>query len=647
MNGGGHGGGDVFEHVGRLVGELTSGEEGQRLEPTAALTQLKQVLRRDDVGGGFAVTAAAFRALRERLRVSHAAVRLHAVLLADHLFARSRAFRALMAAGMDEFLELCVGSRAENPLPPPKQDAHTLRRTALESLERWHEAHGRFYRQVTLAYRYVKDTLRMQVPELRARAQAAERARQEQEARSKVIATGKFHRLKAEYLEQLEAMKANLDEVDRCFELLVPALCGDVDEDDIAWEEATPAMPAADAYSNPEDEDVASAIANTPPSEPLQINIDTSEPIACEGTDNASLFDALRDAYKVMLAHAETLQSWLTVLMKADLEAPMERATKEAMLREVIDTRNRLTKARAKCDDLKVLHADRRQSDKHAIHEDPDKAVLELTSQPEQPDPSAPRASHVERTRSNSGPNSSQQQRPSSSSSDASRGKLLAQAPVVPSGAHLDNWGGVVPVGGRGMDITGHWGRFDLTEALPADHAERSNYHATYYAPSSSNQQQCNAPLKNGRLCTRRDLVRCPFHGPINPRDSHGVPLQSVDDGPNSSTGRPQPDSTDLLRAAVMNVRRREEAVAAASGGRTRTAVDRAYNDAVAGKKRPRLMPKKPAPTARDRIAARMQRPKTGKAAAIDDEGSEAQRTANANRWELKSSATIGINKQV
>ena len=38
--------------------------------------------------------------------------------------------------------------------------------------------------------------------------------------------------------------------------------------------------------------------------------------------------------------------------------------------------------------------------------------------------------------------------------------------------------------------------------------------------------QPCRAPLKNGHLCPRKDMIRCPFHGIIIPRDEHGVPIE-------------------------------------------------------------------------------------------------------------------------
>lgn len=44
---------------------------------------------------------------------------------------------------------------------------------------------------------------------------------------------------------------------------------------------------------------------------------------------------------------------------------------------------------------------------------------------------------------------------------------------------------------------------------------------------NQSIHQACRHPLHNGGLCPRRDLVTCPFHGKIIPRDDLGRPLDS------------------------------------------------------------------------------------------------------------------------
>ena len=40
---------------------------------------------------------------------------------------------------------------------------------------------------------------------------------------------------------------------------------------------------------------------------------------------------------------------------------------------------------------------------------------------------------------------------------------------------------------------------------------------------------QCRARLPSGRLCPRRDRIKCPFHGPIVGRDLDGVPINEED----------------------------------------------------------------------------------------------------------------------
>jgi hypothetical protein len=42
----------------------------------------------------------------------------------------------------------------------------------------------------------------------------------------------------------------------------------------------------------------------------------------------------------------------------------------------------------------------------------------------------------------------------------------------------------------------------------------------------------CRAPLRNGRLCPRRDAEKCPFHGIIVPRDEFGIPLDGIPTNP-------------------------------------------------------------------------------------------------------------------
>ena len=83
----------------------------------------------------------------ELMTCAPAQTRLHALAIADALFARSRAFRGHLAAQFPAFLELAVGHRPARPLPGPGRLATQLREAALGAVERWHDAHGAAHQQ--------------------------------------------------------------------------------------------------------------------------------------------------------------------------------------------------------------------------------------------------------------------------------------------------------------------------------------------------------------------------------------------------------------------------------------------------------------------------------------------------------------------
>lgn len=75
-------------------------------------------------------------------------MRLLALEVCDELFSRSKHFRSLLSARLTHVLELTVGHRADNPLPPPAPAATALRTRALEALEQWSAQFGAKYKQV-------------------------------------------------------------------------------------------------------------------------------------------------------------------------------------------------------------------------------------------------------------------------------------------------------------------------------------------------------------------------------------------------------------------------------------------------------------------------------------------------------------------
>ena len=52
----------------------------------------------------------------------------------------------------------------------------------------------------------------------------------------------------------------------------------------------------------------------------------------------------------------------------------------------------------------------------------------------------------------------------------------------------------------------------------------------------------CRAPLPSGRLCPRKDRVKCPLHGQVIARDNKGNPVSKADVKP------PEDNDPDMLR---------------------------------------------------------------------------------------------------
>lgn len=112
-------------------------------------------------------------------------------------------------------------------------------------------------------------------------------------------------------------------------------------------------------------------------------------------------------------------------------------------------------------------------------------------------------------------------------SGDALRDKLISEAPVVNWGSQLSSWDSTTEARAnhRGLEVENHWGRVDQDAVIPADKIAELNLQATVYREERTEIPPCNAPLKKGGLCQRRDLRACPFHGPIVPRDDEGNPI--------------------------------------------------------------------------------------------------------------------------
>ncbi|KAM3757575.1 hypothetical protein ACB098_02G199200 [Castanea mollissima] len=511
------------------------------------LKAIKSIVRYSDIELRLAANT-----LLDLMKRNHSQVRYLTLLIIDQLFMRSKLFRSILVDNLDQLLSLSVGFRRTLPLPAPPAVASILRSKAIEFLEKWNFSFGIHYRQLRLGFDYLKNTLKLQFPNLQANAARIQQERAERERRSSEILLKKFEMFKDNFSSIKEEIMSTIDEIGECLDIVRTN------------EEFMPLAPTDDEYF----EEFRS-------SELLQIRLNTlkeGEKVH-ENTDNKVVFDALRELYKLLeTKHFVSVQEWISVLLRVEVA---DNRFRDSALKELIDMQNRLKSVKKKCEESGCALPNTADRDEEEDFWEEGKIG------PLENERSTVPNNHDEYFSMKITSNKSKNKTTESSKKDCNdneilcpeggetnldplRSKLLAEAPVMKWGSFLDNWGShrKVLANQRGLELESHWGRVDYDAVIPAEKMPELNVHATLYEEQQTDIQPCRAPLSKGGLCQRRDLRVCPFHGPIIPRDDEGKPLNqnslkeeiSLDLGINSIE--------QLAKQAVKNVRERDKEVA-------------------------------------------------------------------------------------
>ncbi|NWU79580.1 UVSSA protein, partial [Onychorhynchus coronatus] len=203
------------QRLAELVEELTTSGE-PRLEP-GRMKELKKICKSSEEHINHA-----FHLLLTRLQEEHAEMRFSAFQVVQELFARSHQFRTLLIANFQEFLELTVGIDHEQPLPPPKEVAQKLRKSAIKAVQDWHERYGEAYKQLSLGYHFLKRNKKVDFQDVHARTVAERRREEERQKRLDNIYKEKVKRTEKEMEEMSQEIADTLTEMENCFQLLMP-----------------------------------------------------------------------------------------------------------------------------------------------------------------------------------------------------------------------------------------------------------------------------------------------------------------------------------------------------------------------------------------------------------------------------------------
>ncbi|CAJ2631308.1 unnamed protein product [Trifolium pratense] len=528
----------------RSLIELATNSTAPDVDPRL-LKAIKTVVRYSD-----SELRLASQTLMDLMKRDHSQVRYLALQIIDEIFMRSKLFRTLIVENMDQLMSLSVGFRRNSPLPAPPSVASVLRSKAIEFLEKWNVSFGVHYRQLRLGYDYLKNTLRLQFPNIQANVERIQQERRERERRSKEILLNKYESLK----EKLSSIKgeilSTMGEIDGCLDILHSKQ--EHESDDILDDEEL------DDFRSLELQQLRREALNE------------GEKVY-ESSDNKVVFDALRELYKLLVTkHLVSIQEWVSVLVRVEV---VDNRFRDSTLKEFIDIQNRLKSVKKRCEEAGCSILSTRDGEEDFWEEGDVISIETLSSVPDNKNKRTDMASTSHNTSSDNLGSYATESKSSKtdslchggneSESNPLRSKLLTNAPVVSWGSHLDTWGSnrVFMANQRGLDLDSHWGRVDDDAVIPSDKIAELSVPAMPYEEKQIEIQPCRAPLRKGGLCRRRDMKICPFHGPIIPRDDEGRPLTtspSEDVNVNVKTDLVE----KLAKQAVKNVRETDKEAA-------------------------------------------------------------------------------------
>ncbi|KAK3848172.1 MAG: hypothetical protein J3R72DRAFT_430013 [Linnemannia gamsii] len=338
----------------------------------------------------------------------------------------------------------------------------------------------------------------------------------------------------------------------------------------------------------------------------LTINVNKDNPVDVqESEDNAEVFTTLRECYRLIVKkHLPKVTEWMDVLIKADHEPGEQRAEYDQLLKKAIDLKKGVADAKGKSEDLGVNMDTMYGPYEEGSDEDDEEleeVEVSLSNNPrnnnnssnkgkqpvrkqQNPEPKKPKnsvfsmhgqdvmeddptyagGSHVTPARPVARPDNSKAKAPRSDPApegDETREELLARAPLVPWDDDLALWDKKdMAFNTSGLEYSHRFlGVGDGSNLVSQDTLDRMKMRTRIYNPELPRViKACRFPMSNGRLCMRRDLVRCPYHGPVVPRDEYGQIQLPPEEGGFIPTG--EEVLNDEQEAALI-----ERAIAAAS----------------------------------------------------------------------------------
>nr|XP_042711489.1 UV-stimulated scaffold protein A isoform X3 [Chrysemys picta bellii] len=488
------------QKLSQLVEDLTTSGEPQ-LNPEK-MKELKKICKSSDEH-----ISHAYHLLMTQLNQEHAEIRFSAFQIVDELFTRSHQFRTLIISNFQEFLELTIETDHEQPLPPPKEVAQKLKKTAIKSVQAWHEKYGEAYKKLSLGYHFLKQNKKVDFQDVNVRTLAERRREEEKQKRLDNIYKEKAKRAEKE----MEDVKVRENEDNTAI------INNIIDAHKLIRNKFLPSVQSwIQLFTRAGINDGC-----------LRCAIDFKNKLETAMEKHKEMnIDYKERKRKVMKVsdNEDDEDEFVEVPEKEGYEPHIPDHLRKEYGLEPQSSPKALAKGMVVKPALLSFHS---QSKKNEEELDPTCAAATLklirdklpklpslnTSASANPEPAA------------------------SGELDSETGKLeeeRAKAPIIPFGLDLYYWGQDQPTAGKILKFSSQhrfWAPNEMEEEVEnKEVAEMLKSRCiTFSGKFEPVKHKCRAPMPDGRLCERQDRVKCPFHGKIIPRDESGNPVNPED----------------------------------------------------------------------------------------------------------------------
>ncbi|KAF1752826.1 hypothetical protein GCK72_019381 [Caenorhabditis remanei] len=422
--------------------------------------------------------------------------------LISDFFMSSRLFRNTILDDPTEFLELMVETNPiRNPLPGSKEDSNKLKAEAILVVKKWEEKYWQSDCRMKCLVVTLKKTKFVDYDNLNKKIEEERRRKDLMEERKAMIIERTLSLYKSKFNEIKEDVERLKMELETTMQMLVPSFT-DSDEPSALLPSEIPSTSSTSTKS-------------------FEIVISDLAPIIKVSPENDAIVETFLGAKLLLIHRVQTLRKIAKRLIP--LKEPGE-----SLAQKIINYRDSIKQLVLKADEIRIKEdknkakSIKQKKEKGRFDDDfidveisiDDILMLQYAEKIDEDDEDVSEIQKVEKKKE----------------------KKIKEEPKlksVPFGLDLKYWGEErknVEVPKNNADCHRFWRSADESTVSGTVHQTiYTQRQFTFVGEAPKIDKECRAKLRNGYLCRRKDLHRCPLHGKIVDRDAEGVPVNPED----------------------------------------------------------------------------------------------------------------------